>query len=152
MSKRHLDLRGSKAPKLELDFLRLLFVVRELRRSGDQAVGYLAVATSEIKQRSAAWAATYGVTDEVHVVVVELSARERKDLEREARANRDGMIDGAQGKPVRGRSNARTGGGLLETKLAAFIRKRERAGHQVRDQSKFPYGIQWDYYGTIALG
>ncbi|MGH7645352.1 MAG: hypothetical protein ACREMR_07170, partial [Gemmatimonadales bacterium] len=60
MAKRHLDLNGAKAPKLELDYLRLVVAVRELRLRGQAAVGYLLVMTPTIKRRTQAWANKYG--------------------------------------------------------------------------------------------
>ena len=48
MAKSHLDLRGAKAPKLELDYLHLIYAVKEIREKGESAQGYLVVMTEEI--------------------------------------------------------------------------------------------------------
>lgn len=55
MAKSHLDLKGAKGPKLELDFLRLVYAVKELRARGDQANGYLLVMEEDIASRVKSW-------------------------------------------------------------------------------------------------
>ncbi len=134
MAKRHLDLNGAKAPKLELDYLRLLVAVRQLRQQGQDAAGYLLVMTSAIKRRAHAWASKYGANDEVQVVVATLTARRQRQ---------------SRGRPVRGRSDARKGGRLAERQLSAFIEKREPRVRRITDSKNLPLGIRWDYYGII---
>ena len=149
MAKRHLDLNGAKAPKLELDYLRLLVAVRQLRQQGQDAAGYLLVMTSAIKRRAHAWASKYGANDEVQVVVATLTARRQRQVQAEARTNRVGMVEGSRGRPVRGRSDARKGGRLAERQLSAFIEKREPRVRRITDSKNLPLGIRWDYYGII---
>ena len=59
MAKSALDLRGAKGPKLELDYLRLLYAVKELRKRGDNAQGYLIVLTEPIHERTRQWENKY---------------------------------------------------------------------------------------------
>jgi len=59
MAKSHLDLKGAKGPKLELDFLRLVYVIKDFRSKGKQATGYMAVLTDQIAQRVNGWAHKY---------------------------------------------------------------------------------------------
>jgi hypothetical protein len=151
MAKRHLDLNGAKAPKLELDYLRLLVAVRQLRQQGQDAAGYLLVMTSAIKRRAHAWASKYCAKDEVQVVVATLTPRRQRQVQAEVRANRIGMVEGSRGRPVRGRSDARMGGRLAERQLSAFIEKREPHVRKITDSKDLPLGIQWDYYGIIDL-
>ncbi len=97
MVKRNLDLKGAKGPKLELDFLRLVYAVKELRRSGNEAKGYLLVMTSPIAQRVAAWQAKYQAGDSVVVEIASLSAEQLGTIQAEVRANIDGMVAGTVG-------------------------------------------------------
>lgn len=148
MAKRHLDLRGAKAPKLELDFLRLLFAVRELQRRGDDARGYLLVMTPNIGERTLSWSQKYGAEGDVEVVVADMTDIDHKLIEAEARANAQGMVAGTLGEDVAGRSDARAGGRLAETGLRVAIEARERGVRQVTDGAPLPLGIRWDYYGV----
>ena len=43
MVKSQLDLRGAKSQKLELAYLRLVYAVKEIKKQGDNALGYLVV-------------------------------------------------------------------------------------------------------------
>lgn len=150
MAKRHLDLRGAKGPKLELDFLRLAVAVARLRQDGDDAKGYLLVMTPTIRKRTEAWVTKYETEDTVEVVSIDLTESELRQLKAEVSANTEGMMLGTQGRPVGNRSNARSGGHLAEDKLRAMIEDREPGMQRVNDPSKFPLKVQWDYYGVRA--
>jgi hypothetical protein len=150
MAKRHLDLRGAKGPKLELDFLRLAVAVAALRRRGDDAKGYLLVMTPAIKERTGAWAKKYETGDTIEVVVPPLTSEEIDHVRAEVRANVDGMVAGTQGQPADGRSDARRGSQLAEDKLRAFIETHEPGVQPVRDRSRVPLDIRWDFYGIVA--
>jgi|SRR6185437_3276793 len=150
MAKRHLDLRGSKAPKLELDFLRLLFAVRELRRNGQDAVGYLLVMTNAIKTRTISWARKYCCRDEVQVLLGNLRSQQRSALEAEVISNRRGMVAGTRGLRVGGRSSARIGARLAERLLATQIKEREPGVREITRREDLPLMIRWDFCGHVA--
>jgi hypothetical protein len=150
MAKRHLDLTGAKAPKLELDYLRLLVAVRELHQLGQDAVGYLLVMTPAIKGRTQTWATKYRAKDEVQIAVATFTSRRQRQVEAEARSNRRGMIDGSRGKPVRGRSDARKGARWAERQLCALIERHEVGVRRISDSKSYPLGIRWDYYGVVG--
>jgi hypothetical protein len=150
MAKRHLDLKGAKGPKLELDFLRLAVAVAHLRQTGDDAKGYLLVMSPRIRKRTEAWVTKYETKDTVEVVTADLTESELRGLCAEVRANTEGMMLGTQGRRVGNRSDARSGGRLVEDKLRAMIEVREPGIRRVNDPSKFPLNVQWDYYGVRA--
>jgi hypothetical protein len=146
MVKRNLDLKGAKAPKLELDFLRLAYVVKELRQSGKEAKGYLLVMTPEIAQRVEGWRIKYKANDSVLTESALLTPTQRASIEQEVERNTEGMIAGTLGNDTAGRSDASAGGGLGEVLLEEFIERHE-AGVS-RKSSDFPFSIRWDYYGV----
>lgn len=153
MTKCHLDLKGAKHPKIELDFLRLLFAVREIRRNGGNAVGYLLVTTSEISDRVSQWRSKYGAddTDEVFIEPAKLSDSERVRLNRQAQAARKGMLVGSQGGKAGSLADASPGADLMESKLTRMIEKREPDICRITDPPRFPLSIRWDYYGVREL-
>ncbi len=66
MAKSNIDLRGANSPRTELDYLRLAYAVKELRRSGEGAKGYLLVRTQRIVDRTRKWETKYRCEGVVH--------------------------------------------------------------------------------------
>lgn len=147
MAKRHLDLRGAKAPKLELDFLRLVYAVQLLRTGSDQAQGYLLVLSPQIRDRALLWRDKYQAADAVQVLWAPMTDAEQDEVLREIEANRAGMIAGTMGQKVDGRSGADRGGAIAEAHLAALIQELEPGVVRLTDH--YPLRIRWDYYGTV---
>jgi hypothetical protein len=59
MAKSFLNLEGARSQKLELDYLRLIYAVKEIRKRGDSALGYLVVLTPQIGIRLKQWENKY---------------------------------------------------------------------------------------------
>jgi len=149
MAKSHLDLRGAKAPKLELDYLRLIYAVKEIREKGGNAQGYLVVMTEEIFNRVKQWEYKYQGKECVELLVATLPNHVRRILENEKTRNLDGMIAGATGEKVGDRSNADKGRNIGETTLMEIILRLEPNVQQLKDENRFPLGIRWDFYGLV---
>lgn len=149
MAKRHLDLEGAKAPKLELDFLRLHVAVTRIRERGERAQGFLAVTTEKIASRVGRWIDKYQTTDTVQLHIMGLSDDELRAMELEVRANREGMIAGATGSTVLGKSCAQVGGDIGERKLREIIKKHAPSVEEVDDPRRLPLGVRWDFYGVL---
>jgi len=147
MAKSHLDLKGAKGPKLELDFLRLVYTVKELRARGDQAKGYLTVMEKGIATRVDSWIEKYQAGDTVVVEVAGLSADEREALKAEKKRNVAGMIAGSLGSTVGNQSNAELGKRAGEDALRRLVISREPGVQEIKDEGVFPLGIRWDFYG-----
>ena len=150
MAKSHLDLRGAKGPKLELDYLRLVYAVREMRKQGHSAQGYLVVMTDEILNRVRQWEYKYRGKECVEVLSVPLPSRARRTLENEKARNLAGMVAGSTGGKAGVRSNADTGRNTGETALTEIILRLEPSVQRVRDENRFPLGIRWDFYGVVG--
>lgn len=149
MSKSHLDLKGAKGPKLELDFLRLVYVVKELRARGDHAKGYLLVMEKDIATRAKSWIEKYQAGDTVAIGIAELSPDDREALETEKKSNITGMIAGSLGSIVGNQSNAVLGKQLGEDALKSLIMSKESEVQEIKDESVFPFDIRWDFYGRL---
>ena len=150
MAKCTLDLKGAKGPKLELDFLRLVDAVKEIRRRGDEAKGCLLVMTPAIAQRVAAWQTKYRADDSVHVATARLSEEQLGIVQDQVRTTREGMVAGTVGDDVAGRSDATAGGQLGEELLRQVIEASEQGIRRSVNEREFPFGIHWDYFGTQA--
>ncbi len=144
MAKSFLDLKGARASGLELDYLRLLYFVKEIRKEGE-AQGYLLVMDEKICQRVNKWKDKYQSSDEVEVINASLTINERQLLENEKNQNRKGNVAGTKGEEVNGKSDAGVGKMIGETKLNESIIKKEKGVKPSGDKMKF--GIQWDFYG-----
>jgi hypothetical protein len=147
MAKSHMDLKGAKGPKLELDFLKIAYALAHLNAIGESGKGYLLVLTQAIGKRANAWTKKYGTGDSIEILVGNLTVRELDALREEKRKNREGMISGSQGNEVEGKSNADAGGEIGETKLREEIQKRHPHVSRIDDPRKYPLGIDWDFYG-----
>lgn len=150
IAKSHLDLKGAKAPKLELDYLRLIYAVKEIRKQGDSAQGYLVVMTDGILTRVRQWEYKYQGNACVKVLSVSLPSRVRCTLESEKTRNLAGMVAGATGGKASGRSSADTGRNIGEAALIEVILGLEPSVRRVRDENRFPLGIRWDFYGVVG--
>jgi hypothetical protein len=147
MAKSSLDLRGAKAPKLELDFLRLAYAVRDLREAGEEAVGYLMVLVPKVAKAVERWQDKYSSGEGVVVLCKELEGENLESLIKEKADNAIGfIIDRQFDEAERELSLADLGKKLGETALHQEISARHPG--LISSQS-FPLGIQWDYYGTL---
>lgn len=148
MVKRNLDLKGAKGPKLELDFLRLVYAIKELQKSGHEAKGYLLVMTPRISRRIDAWRKKYEAGNTVVVETAQLSPEQRQTIEDEIRENKNGMVAGTVGEDVAGRSDATVGAKIGEELLRKLIETHESGIYRSCNEQDFPLLIRWDYYGT----
>jgi len=149
MAKSFLDLKGARSPKLELDYLRLVYAVKDLRKSGDGAQGYLVVLTPEISECVKRWENKYRGKDCVTVIDISLPNPIKNRLKLEKENNKAGMVAGATGGKARGRSSANLGRQTGEYALTDAILELEPRVKQIRDENKFPCYVRWDFYGTV---
>ena len=149
-SKSNLDFKGAKGPKTELDYLRLVYAVKEIKKQGDDAQGYLVVMTDEMLSRVSQWEYKYQGKGYVEVRSASLAERIRHKLENEKAANLAGMIEGLVGDRAAGRSNANIGREIGEDALTEIIQGSEPNVQRVRDENRFPLGIRWDFYGVAG--
>lgn len=148
MSKSNLDLKGAKGPKLELDYLRLVYAAKELQRLGEGSATYLCVMTSEIEQRISVWARKYDAQGVVTVVVPPSDAIDRNRLSEEKRNNIDGMIEGTMGASSGGKSDASYGRDAGEEYLRLTILSEHPGLVESQDKREFPFNVNWDFYGV----
>lgn len=150
MAKSSLDLRGAKGPKLELDFLRLAYVVREIRAAGGNAVGYLAVLDSKVAATASTWIEKYHSGDAVVVLVCELGMLDHEMLMSEKSDNALGFLpDPGIRNLERKLAIADLGKELGERALQRAIEERHP---RIISFPKPPFGIKWDYYGILQPG
>jgi hypothetical protein len=152
MAKSNLDLRGAKGLKLELDLLRLVYAVKELRsRVREEAQGYLLVMTQGIAERAMSWMQKYEAGDAVVVVEAGLSHGDLAALRAEKNRNVAGMVAGTLGEVVGDQSDAALGKRLGEKELRNLIISKEPGANEITDERKFPFGVRWDFYGQSGL-
>ena len=149
MAKSSLDLRGAKGPKLELDFLRLAYAVRDFREAGEDAIGYLMVLDSSVAETAARWAEKYRTEDAIAVLCCEPGSIDRELLVVEKTNNAIGFLpDLAIRNLDRKLAFAHFGKNLGEESLIKSIEERHPGIIRSYD---FPLGIHWDFYGTLNI-
>jgi hypothetical protein len=149
MAKSFLDLKGARRPGLELDYLRLVYAVNELRSTGAEAQGYLGVLTPQISERVKRWENKYRGKDSVKVIELSLSSSVKTQLQTEKTNNLAGMRAGVSGGKAGARSRADFSRQTGEDALRGAILKSEPRAKQIKDNSSFPFDVRWDFYGTV---
>lgn len=147
MAKSSLDLNGAKRQKLELNCLQLIYAVRKIRDDGELAQAYLCVMTESIANTVDGWCLKYEAPDVVTSLVADTNPLTRALLIAEKLRNTQGMIRGSQGKAVGESSNADAGRQLGESELERQITLLYPGISRIADESKFPLGLSWDYFG-----
>jgi len=144
MAKSSLNLKGGKGPKLELDFLRLVYAVQHLRARGDYAKGYLLVMTEDIRKRAKSWIGKYEAGDTIVIdIPPPLPPDKQEALEAEKKRNAGAINPGSPGDAV-----AVLGKQLGEDALRKLIELYEPEVREVKNESAFP-DIRWDFYGQV---
>lgn len=151
MAKSNLDFKGAKGPKLELDYLRLVYAVKEHKRKGLDAGAFLLVMTPEIANRIKTWNKKYDAAGVVDVVTAIISVSQKEALSEEKKNNIHGMVTGTTGGTVSGRSDAKVGTEIGESQLRKVIMEKYPEVKEIREESKYPYAIRWDFYGVIEF-
>jgi hypothetical protein len=149
MAKSSLCLKGAKASKLELDFFKLAFAVAKLRTSTERAVGYLQVLSTAARDRAVGWTAKYHTEDAVVVLYAAPNDAELVALATEKARNAAGLL--ATPDAVRaGLSLASLGRQLGESVLTREMFSRHPTVVRIKEKSRFPQRIDWDFYGFVA--
>lgn len=150
LAKSNLDLKGSKGPKVELDYLRLVYAVKEMKKQGDNAQGYLVIMTDDMLNRVSQWEHKYRGRGDVEVISASLAGRIRHRLENEKATTLVATIESLVGDKAAGRSNTNIGRDIGEDALNETILRLEPNVQRVRDENRFPLGIRWDFYGVVS--
>jgi len=149
MAKSNLDLKGAKGPKLELDYLRLIYAAKEHKRKGFDSDAFLLVMTPEIANRVQTWNSKYDADGVVNVVTANMSITQKEALSKEKKNNIHGMVAGTTGRIVAGRSDAKVGKEIGESQLRAAIMKKYPEVKEITKEAEFPYAVLWDFYGVV---
>jgi hypothetical protein len=151
MSKLYLDFKGSKGPKLELDYLRLVYAVKEMKKQGEAAHGYFVVMTDDMVNHANQWEFKYGGIGNVEVLSASLADRIRNKLQQNGNLLKvPAIIAGIDSNKVTSRRTSNLGRAIGEGALAEIVTNLEPAVQRVRDENRFPLGIRWDFYGVIS--
>jgi hypothetical protein len=153
MAKSSFNLKGAKRQKLELDVLRLIYVINSFKRKKDKtAIGYVVVYNDEIRETIYSWLKKYNADNlNIEIFAFEASKKEETDLiSLEKQSNKIGIT-----KSSKKDSFGNLSMDITETYLADKIHKKYPKAIKVEEidffelLGKFPYTIKWDYYGVI---
>ena len=151
MAKSSLTLKGAKGPKLELDFFKLAFAVAALRASGEQAIGYLQVLATSVRDRATGWTTKYATGDAVVVLYAAPTEDEFISLAAEKARNALGLLSTPDADNADETLSLATLGEMLgESALAREIAARHPGVIRIDDSNLFPQRIRWDFYGTVS--
>ena len=150
MAKSCLDLRGAKASKLELDYLKLVLATERLRASGSNAKGYLLVIEQKVEERTKTWGLNYKSDDLVDVIFHEPTPQDLKSLQAEKQNNSDAIKCSANPEAAEAAlSVASLGKSFGEDALRAEIIQRHPGIEPITDKDRRPLDVDWDFYGIV---
>ena len=153
MAKSSLNLQGAREQKLELDFLRLAYAVRELREAGEEAIGYLLVLVPDIAKTAAGWCEKYTTGEGVVILCEPIEGETLEALLKEKANNALGLLQPLDfDQANRALSLANIGKELGERALQKVIESRHSGIsplHENTPQKQLPLQVNWDYYGTL---
>ena len=149
MAKSNFDLKGAKGPKLELDFLRLVYAVKEQRKLGIQCDAFLLVMTEEIAETIKIWDSKYNSGGAVSVFVPQIPDDQIAAIKAEKNNNTEGMVLGTMGRGSKGRSDANIGKEFGERALVAAIKEVYPGVEQKFEEREFPFLVRWDFFGEV---
>ena len=149
MAKSSTNLKGSKGPRVELDFFKLAYAVGKIRAEGDEAQGYLLVMNRGIAATVTAWAAKYDAEDLVTVLIARLADEELEKLQAQQEEQAVAQAEATLGGSAGARSRADFGRDLGESQLQELIGEREIG--VLCQHDSLPLSIRWDYYGTLSV-
>lgn len=153
MAKSSLNLKGAKEQKLELDFLRLAYAVRELREAGEEAIGYLLVLVPDIARTATGWCEKYTTGEGVVILCEPIEGETLEALLKEKADNALGLLQPLDfDQANRALSLANIGKELGERALQKVIESRHNgisSLHEKTSREQLPLQVNWDYYGTL---
>ncbi|MBI2849703.1 MAG: hypothetical protein HYX80_01510 [Chloroflexi bacterium] len=143
------DCKGHKASMIELDYLRLIYAVGEMRRQCEDAQGYFVVIADEIPRRMSKWEHAYQGNRCVEMISTSPASYVRHPAGNEKTANLSGMVTAAILDKSGRQSYSSIRRSIEDCILAETILALEPNVQRIRDESRFPLGIRWDYYGVV---
>jgi hypothetical protein len=148
MVKPYPDVKGRQALQFELDYLRLVYAVGEMKKQGENAQGYFIVIGDGIPNRMAKWEHDYRGKRCVELISTLPTSYLGHTIEKEKSTDLSGMVTAAiLGKTAR-LSDSTVRRNIEDYVIGSTILALEPRVQQIKDESRFPMGIRWDYYGV----
>jgi hypothetical protein len=143
------DVKGHQAPKVELDYLRIVHTVSEMRKQGEKAQGYFIVIGDQIPKQMTRWEQGYRGNQYVEMISTLPTSCIRHTARNEDSADLAGLVTAAildkTGSPPSPDVLRNIQDYILDETILALEPRVQR----IKDESRFPMGIQWDYYGVV---
>ncbi len=151
MVKPYPDVKGHQASKVELDYLRLVHVVGEMRKQGENAQGYFIVIGDGIPKQMTRWEYYYRGKQCVELMSTLPTSPIGHSVGNEKSADLPGMVTAAILDRTSRLSNSSVRRKIEDLIMDATILALEPGIQRIRDESRFPFGLRWDYYGVVEL-
>ena len=151
MVKPYPDVKGHGATKVHLDYLRLVYVVAEMRRQGENVQGYYIVIGDGIPKQMTKWEYAYRGKQCVELMSTLPASRIGHAVGNEKSADLSGMVTAAILDKTSRLSNSSVRRKIEDLIMGATILALEPGVQRIKDESRFPFGFRWDYYGVVEL-
>ena len=149
MLKPQLDFKVSRVLKVELAYLQLIYAIIQIRKQGENAQGYFFVTNGEMLNRLSQFEHDYRGKEYAEVLRVSLDSF----LRRTVRAEKTGILSGIVRAAILDTNDAPSTSSsyrsMREFILAETIVGLEPDVRHLKDESRFPFRVGWDYYGVV---
>jgi len=143
------DFKGRKALKVELEYLRLVYTVSEMRKQGENAQGYFVVIADNVPNQVSKWERDYGGKPCVETITTSPDSYFKYSIESGKTSEISGTAAAAITDKAACRSNSTIRWSIEDFILSKTILALEPCVQRIKDESIFPLGIRWDYYGML---
>jgi len=146
----YLNTRGHKTQKAELDYLRLVYAITNIRKEGGDAQGYFIVIAEEIPHQLSKWEHDYRAKQSVKLISALPSNYYNNSVGKRKMTDLSGIVATAILDKNPHRSNSAIRQSIQDGILDEMIIALEPHIQQIKDESRFPLGVRWDYYGVVG--
>lgn len=143
------DVIGRRARKLELDYLRLVYFVGEMRKQGENAQGYFIVIGDQMPKQMNKWEQDYRGKQCVQLVSTLPTSYVHHSVLNDKTTDLTRMVTAAILNKTAELSNSELLRDMEDYITRETILSLEPGVQQIEDKSRFPMGIRLDYYGVV---
>src|SRR3972149_6552068 len=148
MLKPQLDFQGAQARELELEYLRLIYAVSQIRKQGENAQGYFVITRRGMLNRLKQLEQKYQGNEYAELLMISSSVYLGPTAQPDKTEILSGIVRAAVLERVDGRPAATIHRNMREFILTETILGQERDVRQVKDEKRFPFGVRGGDYGV----
>ena len=150
MMQPHLHSQSTRLPKAELDYLRLIYTVSQIRKLGESVQGYFIVTDNGMLRRLKKLEQEYHSKEYADLISVSITGYLKYP---EGKGKTEALSEIVKAA-ITGENGSQSASSIRRSIrdfiLADTILGLEPDAQRVTDEGKFPFEVRWDYYGLTG--